>query len=65
MRSYAFLLSVRVKLYRTSGTCEVFYRGLPFPANGDGLAAGRLIVFFCGKRYKFQSDTFRDQRGLT
>jgi hypothetical protein len=41
---------------------------LPFPAIGDAGVAGeggRLIVFFCGKRYKFQSDSFRDQRRLT
>jgi hypothetical protein len=25
----------------------------------------RLIVFFCGKRYKFESDSFRDQRRRT
>jgi hypothetical protein len=31
----------------------------------DAGEAGRLIVFFCGKRYKFQSDSFRDQRRLT
>jgi hypothetical protein len=44
---------------------EYFTEDCRFPPSVARERPVQLIVFFCGKRYKFESDSFRDQRRLT